>query len=106
MCRRRLQIPNRFIMINAAELNLRFDIMNGEEMNHGKNPDDILQKFFFGKPRKSVGYVLNLMGFVFLVGGVMNWMFALILLGVVFLAAGIGCSVLAERISERKANKQ
>lgn len=53
-----------------------------------------------------VGTFLNLMGIVYLVVGVMDWMFAIILLGIAFLAAGIGCSVLAAKISERKANRR
>lgn len=51
------------------------------------------------------GMLLKIIGVIYLILGIMDFTFFIILMGIVMLALGMGCSALADWISARKAKK-
>lgn len=53
-----------------------------------------------------IGYFLMTMGAIMLIAGISDFIIGILLVGIVLIAAGFGCSVLAADISARKRNKK
>lgn len=53
-----------------------------------------------------LGYILMFTGVIMVIAGISDFIIGVILIGIVLLAAGLGCSVLAANISARKRNKK